>query len=174
MTCSFAMLVREIRDLRCVDRSTRVSLSQTNDGGGRAKHPSPRPRWLRPELGIRSLRRQIRRPRRLVDLFRPPRPTGRTRGRRLRRVAVAVTVRAVREGQRWLHLELALEAGAAFLPAFLVLELVLVQRGRLLDPVRVAELDGQLRGGAPHLVPRRAERELIRDGADAPRVDVAR
>src|SRR5262245_22307002 len=80
---------------------------------------------------------------------------------------------AVAEGERRLDLELMLETVAALFPALLVLELFLVQSGRLLDPVRVAELDGQLRGGATHLVPGRAERELIGDGADAAGVDVA-
>src|SRR5213593_4253832 len=83
----------------------------------------------------------------------------------------AVAVAAEREGR--LELELSLEPRAPLLPALLVLELVLVQRRRLLDAVRVAELDGQLRSRAAHLVPRRAERELIRDGADPARMDVA-
>ena len=80
---------------------------------------------------------------------------------------------AVAERQRRLEDELLLEAVAPLLPPFLVLELVLVQRRRLLYAVRVTELDRQLRGGATHLVPRRAERELIGDGADPARVDVA-
>src|SRR2546428_7862886 len=110
---------------------------------------------------------------RLINLLRAA-GGARARGRGLGPVAVAVTVRAVvGEGQRGLGLELQLEAGAALLPALLVFQLVLVQRGRLLDAVRVAELDGQLRGGAAHLVPRGAERELVGDGADPSRVDVA-
>src|SRR6266849_3594534 len=81
-------------------------------------------------------------------------------------------VAAEREGR--LELELALEARPPFLPAFLVLELVLVQRGGLLDAVRRAELDRELGGLTTHLVPRRAQRELIGDRADAACVNVAR
>src|SRR2546426_8732690 len=80
---------------------------------------------------------------------------------------------AVAERERRLDLELPLEAVAPILPPFLVLELVLVQRRGLLEAVRVAELDGELRRGATHLVPRRAQRELIRDGADPARMDIA-
>src|SRR4030095_3944083 len=82
--------------------------------------------------------------------------------------------RAVSKGERPLDLELALEAVAPFLPALLILELVLVQGRRLLDPVRVAELDSQLRSRPASLVARRPEGELIRDGADPAGVDVAR
>src|SRR2546428_8888936 len=81
---------------------------------------------------------------------------------------------AVAERERRLDLELPLEPVAPLLPPFLVLELVLVQRRGLLDAVRVAELDGELRSRAAHLVPWRAERELVRDGADAARMDIAR
>src|SRR5205823_13274032 len=59
------------------------------------------------------------------------------------RAAVAVGA-VVREGQRRLHLELTLEPRAALPPSLLVFELVLVQRRRLLDAVRVTELDGEL------------------------------
>src|SRR5207247_28129 len=112
-------------------------------------------------------------PQRSIDFLRATLAGGGGRLRRGGAVAVAVTVGAVvGGGQRGLGLELQLEAGAALLPALLVLQLVLVQRGGLLDAVRVAELDGQLRGGAAHLVPRGAERELVGDGADPPRVDV--
>src|SRR5438132_1012619 len=86
-----------------------------------------------------------------------------------RRVTVAVAA----EGERRLDPELALERGAALLPPLLVLELVLGQRGRLADAVGGAELHGELGGLGTDVVPRRAERELVRDGADAPAVDVA-
>src|SRR5207249_10242800 len=59
----------------------------------------------------------------------------------------------VAERERPLDLELALEAIATLLPALPVLELVLVQGRRLLDPVRVTELDGQLGRGAANFVP---------------------
>src|SRR2546427_497355 len=106
---------------------------------------------------------------RSVDLFGA---AARPRGHGLLAAVGAMPV-AVAEGERGLDLELALEAVAPLLPAFLVLELVLVQGRRLLDAVRMAELDGQLRRGATHLVPGGAQRELIRDGADPPCVDVA-
>src|SRR6059036_2130720 len=106
---------------------------------------------------------------RLVDLVRP---AARTRGHGLR-AAIAGMPIAVAERERRLDLELPLEPVAPLLPPFLVLELVLVQRRGLLDAVRMAELDGQLRRGATHLVPRRAQRELIRDGTDPARMDIA-
>src|SRR6266571_1702844 len=87
--------------------------------------------------------------------------------------AVAAMPVAVSKRERRLDLELLLEAIAPLLPAFLILELVLVQRRGLFDAVRVAELDGQLRRGATHLVPRCAQRELVRDGTDPTRVDIA-
>src|SRR5206468_10333876 len=107
---------------------------------------------------------------RLVDLVRP---AAGTRGHGLRAAIAGMPV-AVAERERRLQHELPLEAVAPLLPPFLVLELVLVQGGGLLDTVRVAELDRQLRGGAAHLVPRRAQRELIGDGADPTGVDIAR
>src|SRR5437870_644131 len=76
------------------------------------------------------------------------------------------------EGERRLELELALEPGAALPPALLILELVLVERRRLFDAVRQAELDRQLGGLASYRVPGRSECELVGDGADPPRVDV--
>src|SRR5262245_60620273 len=109
----------------------------------------------------------------VIALVDPVRPAAGPRRDRLLGGIGAVAV-AVAEGERRLDLELALEAVAPLLPAFLVLELVLVQGGRLLDAMRVAELDCELPRGAPHFVPRRAERELIGDGADPAGVDVAR
>src|SRR5206468_3177820 len=106
----------------------------------------------------------------LIDLFGS---AAAPRAGRLLAAVVPVAV-AVAEGQWRLQHELPLEAVAPLLPPFLVLELVLVQGGGLLDTVRVAELDRQLRGGAAHLVPRRAQRELIGDGADPTGVDIAR
>src|SRR5439155_13423088 len=109
----------------------------------------------------------------LVDLFRPSARPDARRGRLRAAVGGSVAV-AVAERERRHHLELLLEARAPLLPALLVLELVLVQRRRLLDAVRVAELDREVRRLPADRIPRRAERELVRDGADAARVDVAR
>src|SRR2546427_1563589 len=65
---------------------------------------------------------------RLINLLRAA-GGARARGRGLGPVAVAVIVRVVvGEGQRGLGLELQLEAGAALLPALLVLPLLLLQR----------------------------------------------
>src|SRR2546422_9113458 len=105
-----------------------------------------------------------------IDLVRS---TGAPAG--LRRASALVTVAvSVAEHERGRDPELALEARAPLLPALLVLELVLVQRRRLLDAVSEPELDGQLASLLANLIPRRAERELIGDGADAARMDVAR
>src|SRR2546427_7541035 len=107
---------------------------------------------------------------RSIDLVRS---TGAPAG--LRRASALVTVAvSVAERERGRDPELALEARAPLLPALLVLELVLVQRRRLLDAVSEPELDGQLAGLLADLIPGRAERELIGDGPDAARVDVAR
>src|SRR5438132_937550 len=73
---------------------------------------------------------------------------------------------AVAEHPRRMEDVLILNAVAPLLPPLLVLELVRVQRHGLLYAVRVTELHRQLRGGATHLGPRRAERELLGDGAD--------
>src|SRR5437899_2099958 len=109
-------------------------------------------------------------PRRQTTLIDLVRPSSATAG--LRRAAVVVTV-AVAEHERRLDAELTLQTCPALFPAFLVLQLVLVQRRRLLDAVSQPELDGEIAGLPADLVPGRAERELIGDGADAPRVDVA-
>src|SRR5438046_5243787 len=107
---------------------------------------------------------------RSIDLVRS---TGTRAG--LRRASALVTVAvSVAEHERWRDPELALEARAPLLPALLVLELVLVQRRRLLDAVSESELDGELTGLLADLVPGRAEGKLVGDGADAARVDVAR
>src|SRR5262245_10726418 len=104
-----------------------------------------------------------------IDLVRPPSgPAGRRCRRPIVTMAVAI---AEHEGRR--DAELTLEARAPLLPALLILELVLVQRRRLLDAMSQPELDGELAGLLAHLVPGRAERKLIGDRADAARVDVA-
>src|SRR5437870_1780248 len=107
----------------------------------------------------------------LVDFARTlARP--RARGLPSPTVVRAVAVAAEREWR--FHLELALEAGAPLLPSLLVLELVLVEGRGLLGAVRQAELDRQVGRAPAHLVPRRAERELLGDGPDPPRADVYR
>src|SRR5262249_60633757 len=68
-------------------------------------------------------------------------------GARGRGLGAAVAVRAVvREAQRRRPLRLAAHARAPLLPAFLVLQLVLVPRRRLLPAVRVAGLAARPRG----------------------------
>src|SRR5262245_66502656 len=103
-----------------------------------------------------------------VDLVRPA--AGPSRDGLLAGIR-AVTV-AVAERERRLDLELPLEAVAPLLPALLVLELVLVQGGRLLDSVRLAELDRQPSGRAPCNAPRRPERGLIGARPDPHGIDV--
>src|SRR5262245_20636890 len=94
-------------------------------------------------------------------------PRGRLEGR-LGAFSVAVP------DERWLHVEAAVQAPPPLLPAVLVLELLLGQRGRLAYAMRVAELHRQLRRLRANPVPRRPEGELVGDRADAPRVDVDR
>src|SRR6267378_1084230 len=179
MTCSFAMRgSRKSLFDAGLNRSTRLESSQTPRVVGgferRLRRRNDLDPWPSACPGGGTVGgAAVRSPHRSID-FLWTAGGARGGGGGLRGVAVAVTVGGVvGERQRGLELELQLEAGAALLPALLVLQLVLVQRRRLLDAVRVAELDGQLGGRASHLVPRRAERELVGDGADAPRVDVA-
>src|SRR3990167_816859 len=163
MTWSFAMIAIE---KSCVSARLTVAPgpSEVNLGGrrtrGRERLPAP-PR----ERPAAARARAARLPARA-----PPRARGRLGGRPGRAV-VAVAVAA--KGERRPYLEPALEPASTLLPALLILELVLVERRRLLDPVGEPELDRQLRGASPHLVPRRAERELVGDRADPARVDVA-
>src|SRR5690348_11703343 len=141
MTCNFAM--RECRNPLCdagLNRSTRVWASQTTEVRGsepRARQTSGGAAALPPSSAARQA--CARTPAvALVDFLRA------AAGARCRRRGLgrAVAVGAVLgERQRRLHLELILEPRAALFPAFLVLELVLVQGGRLLDAVRVTELD---------------------------------
>src|SRR5262245_11712950 len=135
----------KIPRLRWSDRSTRGRASQTNGAKSRflpgfwacghlevvekARGSDGAP----PRLSAGSIG--------LVDLVRPAALAG---ARRLLAGVWAVPV-AVAERDRRLDLELPLEAVAPLLPPLLVLELLFVQRRRLLDPVRVPELNGQLR-----------------------------
>src|SRR2546430_3820829 len=97
---------------------------QYNNGGA-----SPPLRVVNGESGSGQVRS--------IDLVRS---TGAPAG--LRRASALVTVAvSVAEHERGRDPELALEARAPLLPALLVLELVLVQRRRLLDAVSEPELD---------------------------------
>src|SRR5262249_17244222 len=170
-------LCHDIRARCCFDRSTHPLASQTltrSFGSRNAWRTSTigRPRQKQRGLATPPCREresgsgQIR----SIDLIRSPgAPAG------LRRASALVTVAvSVAEHERWRDPELALEARAPLLPALLVLELVLVQRRRLLDAVSEPELDGQLAWLLANLIPGRTERELVGDGSDAARVDVAR
>src|SRR5262245_41989061 len=156
MTCSFAM--RRSRKLLFdagLNRNTRPRASQTTHAGGsdppsetegatppRPLRPTPPPgNTLNKRLdGAGEAGARTRVVCGLVDFFGPARAA--SPGRRGLGAGVAVGP-VVRKGQRWLHLELTLEPRTTLLPALLVLELVLVQRGGLLDPVRVTELNRQ-------------------------------
>src|SRR5438093_13184759 len=96
-----------------------------------------------------------------VDLVRPTRAGADAPAvLRLRlggRVAVAV------ERERRLDAKRLLESGATLLPPLLIFELVLVQRRRLPDAVRVPELHRELGRAGPDVIPRGAERELVGD-----------
>src|SRR5262247_3350862 len=110
-------------------KASRTSTSGGQDDNGGVSRPL---RLVNGESGSGQIRS--------IDLVRSPgAPAG------LRRASALVTVAvSVAEHERWRDPELALEARAPLLPALLVLELVLVQRRRLLDAVSEPELDGQL------------------------------
>src|SRR5262249_35849940 len=149
MTCSFAM--RRSRKLLFdagLNRNTRPRASQTTDvrGSGAewdrrgyapsaspADPPPPAPREAGEFAGAPAKPAlETRQPCALVDFLGA---AGAARaGRRGLGAAVAVGP-VVRKGQRRLYLELVLQPRAALFPSLLVLELVFVQRGRLLDAV---------------------------------------
>src|SRR5437867_85882 len=95
------------------DRSIRSYLSQTTGPSGPRKNRGAR----KAPPGCAS---------NLIDFFRPTTASRAGRVTLARAVTVAVAVRAA-EHERRLHLELRFEPRAALLPAFLILELVLVQ-----------------------------------------------
>src|SRR5262249_48501807 len=95
-------------------------------------------------------------------------PRGCPREHRLGALAVPVP------HERRLYVKASVEAAPALPPPVPGLELLLGQSGRLADPVRVAELHGELGRARPDPVPRRPERKLVGDRANPPRVDVDR
>src|SRR5690349_21230004 len=137
MTCSLlAMRVPQIPDLRWIDRSTRLWGSQTT-GPEKQRSATALPRrserWGMggPSRGPPSSSIDLSGS--SIDLVGAAGRRGGGRGGLgLGSMTVAVPVAlavAGAEGQRRLHLELRLQARAPLLPALLVLQLVLVQRG---------------------------------------------